>query len=71
MTGSGGATREHGVLASVRVHVPFSPLALPSRKLRVTFGAMFGHQQDKFQVDLERDGAGRDLGWEARNRLVN
>lgn len=75
---SDGAVRElpeDRVLASVRKGMggacSFFPLTLQSKKLSLSFGAMFGNQQEKFQVDLERDGARGDLGGEARNRLIN
>lgn len=59
----------HGV--GERGTCSFFPLTLQSKKLRVFFGAMFGNQQEKFQLDLERDGARGDLGGVARNRLIN
>lgn len=49
----------------------FFPLTLRSRKLRVSFGTMFGNQEEKFQLDLESDGARGGNSGEARNRPVN
>ena len=38
------------------------PLTLQHSKLRVSLGTVFGNQQEKFQLDLKKDGAVRDLG---------
>ena len=47
-----------------------APLTLQNGKLRVSFSALFGNQQEKFHLDLGRDGARGDLGF-MRNGLMN